>query len=916
MPADYPIRTMRYRAGTESLDSWFTPTEGVAVRADSASMTDEISLDEPLLRSRFQVPERPPFVVGRPRLLDRISRSDAPVTMVVGPPGSGKTQLVASWVADTAVPGTVVWINLEDDNRACPFWTAVVEAWRNAGLDISPSLATSTVPAAVDRSFLVRLAAELTRQEKPVLMVLDGVSDLAGSEWATELEFLLRHTAPLLRLVLIGRWDPPMPTHRYRLAGRLLEIRSADLAFTADEATELLRLHGVHLSPPKLSSLMAHTEGWAAGLRLFAMALQGRQDADGVVDTITGNEATIAEYFFDEVLRALPAHVRTFLLEISILDTFTAELAEAVSGRSDAWGILADLERRNAFVQPAAEFSAVYRFHRLFAELLLAQLLCAAPERLRPLHRRAAAWFAERGQTTEAIAHAVKAGDWDTAAATVIEHYAIGRLLLDGRAGPIAALLRHLPPDLTTPEAALVAGALALAGGSVEECAHHLRRLPPAGPGGGHAEDPAVALSASVLRVVVADVHGADDEVLSCSAAAEQALAQAPAGQVARHPELAVVLLAAKARALSRQGCVDAAAVTLTRALSQKDPGTPVPRIECLEHLSLIEAYRGRLGHAARLAQEAVDLADGCGLEAAGRPDTAHVVLAWVAMERYDVDEAGHHLRVADQRRRRDADPLAAAAFAVVRARRLQARGELRGAAKLLEDAERGGGPRTPRWLAREMALARARLMVTMGRPEDAIQVIDGLSAPDLPGVLVARAAAVVAGGDAQQARCLLSPVLGMAGLPAPVAVDAWLVMATVAAHDADTDGARNALRYALRHAIPEAHRRAVHQVWSQLRRLLRDDDDLAEQHRVLQGTARGGRSDAPEAALILVEPLSRREMEVLEGIAAMLPTEEIAARLFVSINTVKTHVRSILRKLSASRRNEAVRRARALGLI
>src|SRR5699024_6169567 len=135
---------------------------------------------------------------------------------------------------------------------------------------------------------------------------------------------------------------------------------------------------------------------------------------------ITGNEATIAEYFFDEVLRGLPAHVRSFLLDISILDTFTAELAEAVSGRPDARGILADLERRNAFVQPVAEFSAVYRFHRLFAELLLAQLLCAAPDRLGVLHRRAAAWFAERGQTAEAVGHAVKAADWDTATGIVI----------------------------------------------------------------------------------------------------------------------------------------------------------------------------------------------------------------------------------------------------------------------------------------------------------------------------------------------------------------------------------------------------------------------------------------------------------------------------------------------------------------
>jgi LuxR family maltose regulon positive regulatory protein len=876
------------------------------------AVTGEATTADPLLKSRFAIPDRPPFVVNRPGLVDRLRRSDAPVTMVVGPPGSGKTQLVASWVTDAKASGAVAWVTLAEDDQACPFWTVVVAALRDAGLPISPSLASSAVTTPVDRSFLVRLADELTRLVSPVLLVLDGVSDLAGTRWAAELEFLLRHTDPLLRLVLIGRWDPPLPMHRYRLTGRLLEIRGADLAFTTKEADKLLGLHGVRLSPAKLSSLLAHTEGWAAGLRLFAMALQGRQDADSVVDNITGNEATIAEYFFDEVLRTQPAHVRSFLLDLSILDTFTAELAGAVSGRADAREILAELERRNAFVQPTAEFSPVYRFHRLFAELLSAQLLCAAPERLRPLHRRAAAWFAEQGQTAEAVGHAVEAADWDTAASVVIEHYALGRLLIEGRDGVLGALLHRLPPDRDTPEAALVAGALALSGGSAEDCARQLQRVPPdAGAG-----RPAVTLSDLLLRVLHADACGTGEEVLSGSAAAEQAIARAPADQLARHPELIVLLLAAKGRAQSRQGAVDAAAVTFGRAIAQNVPLFPAPRQECLEHLALLEAHRGRLGRAERLAEEAIDLAERCGGAPARRPVTAHIVLAWVAMERYDIDGAGHHLRVADQRRRPDTAPLATAAMALVKSRRLQARGELRGAVKLLEDASAGDGPPAQRWLALEIVLAHAQLMIIMGRAGEALRLVDELAAPDLPGVRVTHAAALVAGGDAVRAREVLQPVLGVADLPSPVAVEGWLVMATVAAHDGDIEDARRALGQALRHAIPEAQRRVVHRVWVQLRRLLHDNDELVEQHRLLQGAARGSRPHVPDTGPVLIEPLSRREMEVLEGIAAMLPTEEIAARLFVSINTVKTHVRSILRKLSASRRNQAVRRARSLGLI
>jgi LuxR family maltose regulon positive regulatory protein len=182
----------------------------------------------------------------------------------------------------------------------------------------------------------------------------------------------------------------------------------------------------------------------------------------------------------------------------------------------------------------------------------------------------------------------------------------------------------------------------------------------------------------------------------------------------------------------------------------------------------------------------------------------------------------------------------------------------------------------------------------------------------------VVRAAALVAGGDPDRARDLAAPVAGAAGTPGPISLEAWLVLATVAARRADVEEARMALRHALRVAMPESQRRAVQQVWSDLRRVLRDDDELAAQYRVLQGAAHGDRSrpDAAAETIVVFEPLSKRETEVLQGMAAMLPTEEIAASLYVSVNTVKTHVRSILRKLSASRRNEAVRRARSLGLL
>ncbi|GAB1693610.1 LuxR C-terminal-related transcriptional regulator [Krasilnikovia sp. M28-CT-15] len=894
------------------------------MRADlavSMPVTDPATAEDPLLRSKFEIPDRPRFMVARQRLRDLLSnRPDVPVRLVVGPAGSGKTQLVASWVNGGAAGTAVAWVTLEDDDdQTCGFWTYIVEALRRAGVPISPTLSPVASNSAVDRSFLVRLSAELSEQQMPVLLVLDGVSALTGDQWATDLEFVLRHTSPLLRLVLVGRWDPPLPLHRYRLDGRLTEVRSEDLAFTAEEAGELLTLHGVDLSAAGLSSLLEHTEGWAAGLRLFAIALQDRRDADRLVDTITGNEATIAEYFVDEVLRVQPPHVRAFLLETSILDTFTPELAEAVTGRTDALRLLVELARRNAFVQPAAEYSAAYRFHRLFAELLRAQLMYEAPERTPQLHRRAAAWFAAQGQTAEAVSHAVRAGDWATASTVIVDHHAIGRIVLDGRAGRLGTLLRHLPEDSEDAEVAIVSAALALADSSAERCAHQLSRAQELVMRRGWEYSQALALADLLLGVLLAAASADHAQVLQLSAAAEHALAQAPRDDLARHPELRVLLLAAKGFAQSGRGAIDAAAVTLTEAVTGAVAGCEYPRVECLQHLALIEAYRGRLGHAEKLANEAIDLADRCGLEPARRPADGHLALAWVAMERYDVDAAGRHLRIADPKRRPRHGGLTAGAFALVKSRRLQARGELRGAVSLLDEAAAAhDGTRPPEWLAREITLSRARLMIATGHPDQALATVGGFAEPYSPDVVVVQAAALTATGEPEQAREAIRPVAGTAGLAPPVAVEAWLVVATLAAQAGDGEGARTALRHALRLAAPESQRRAVQQVWAQLRRVLRDDDGLAEQYRALLGNQPGPQRTAePDPdTLVIVEPLSRREMEVLQGMAGMLPTEEIAATLYVSVNTVKTHVRSILRKLSASRRNEAVRRARALGLI
>ncbi|HYN94483.1 MAG TPA: LuxR C-terminal-related transcriptional regulator, partial [Pilimelia sp.] len=764
-------------------------------------------------------------------------------------------------------------------------------------------------------------------QPRPVTLVLDEVFSLAGSQWADDLDFVLRHSEGRLRLVLVGRSDPPFPLYRYRLAGTLGEVGGDDLAFLEAEAAELLSLHGIDLAPAALASLLRHTEGWAAGLRLFAMVLEGHDDAERVLATISGDESTIAEYFVGEVLRAQPAELREFLLRTGVLDAVTPDLARALTGRADAGRVLGALARENVFVQAVSDRPAVYRYHRLFAELLRAELAKDDAAQIPALHRRAAEWFAAEGRTADAVGHAVLAGDWAMAAACVIDHCAVGQLVLGGATG-LGGLFRGMPEAAASPECALVTAALALAEGDLDAAAKQLARAEELLAAGVPERGTMLTLAATLLDALLAGASCDRSRMLDSARAAERLLAGAPVELLERHPELRALALTAVGTAQSWSGALGAAAATLADAADAATAGgCEALRADCLQHLALLAAYRGNLRLAEATAGQAVELAGPDGGRGT-RPAVAHVVLAWVATEHYDLEVGWRHLRAAEHLCRGRAGGLAETGLALVRARLLRARGEVRKALQTVQQLDSGEARPMPDWLAREVALTRARTLIAGGQPAEALATLgdltgeDGQNCSDGPDVAVVRSEALHADGDLAGARRALQTALAGAEVPVPVLVAAWMMHATLALDAAEVGTAQHALRQALRLAGPEAQRRPFNEVGVRLRRMLRDNQDLAARYEALgrNGPAahppRPTRPATDPARPVIVQKLSRREMEVLRHVEAMLPTEEIAGAMYVSVNTVKTHVRSILRKLAASRRNEAVRRARDLGLI
>ena len=332
-------------------------------------------------------------------------------------------------------------------------------------------VAVPALPAAARDAgdvFLLRLAAALAAQDPPVSLVLDDLHLLADPQVLDGLDYVLRNTGAGLRLVASARMEPPLPLHRYRVAGQLTEIRASDLAFTVPEAGLLLARHGITLTADTLECLTRRTEGWAAGLRLAAISMGTHPDPDQFVTELITDNSALTGYLVAEVLNAQPPEARDVLLSTSILEQVSAQAARELTGNEQAAAILPAVAHANGFIQPTS--SGWYRYHPLFAEVLRLKLSREYPDRRAALHRRAARWYERNGQLTDAVRHAAQTGDWPLAASIVIDQLAIGEIIEPRGSPSLAGEFGRMPrgQGWTEPQPHLVSAAVALSAGQHE----------------------------------------------------------------------------------------------------------------------------------------------------------------------------------------------------------------------------------------------------------------------------------------------------------------------------------------------------------------------------------------------------------------------------------------------------------------
>ncbi|MFO7631389.1 MAG: LuxR C-terminal-related transcriptional regulator [Caldilinea sp.] len=938
----------------------------------------------PILQTKLYIPRQQPKgnVVPRPHLAEMLNAGLAGrVTLVSAPAGFGKSTLLGEWIAELRTQGRegdlvatpaidhqIAWLTLDgDDNDPVRFLMYLIASLRRFDPTVGDGawpLLLSPQPTALKTILtlllndLSLLAEEENRPHPCYVLVLEDYHLITAQPIHEALTYLIDHLPPHLHVIITTRADPPLPLPRWRARGQLAEIRAAELRFTPDEAAAFLNDRmGLCLSTEEVMALEVRTEGWIAGLQLVAISLQGRENKADFVQSFSGSNRFVLTYLVEEVLNQQPVAVQTFLLRTSILDRLCGPLCDAVVDGSDAaaqsQALLERLHQANIFLVPLDDEGEWYRYHHLFAEVLQHRLQQTIAEAMPELHSRASAWYAQQELLTDAIHHALSAGDFAHTADLIEQSWqatwnqgAIATLLAWVQALPRETLIAR--PDL----AISYAWALALAGKieEAESCLHQveaalravaletsatpldqdmlfgriaaLRSLMAARRG---EPSNAVQLAQDALRLIPEGAtllrgnacyalglayqqHGSLIEALNAYQDATRL------GVAADEYFLTVAARYHEGRIWMAQGQLRMAATTYQQLLADVAQNEILAPVVGLAHIGYAEIlYQWNdLAAAALQVETGLALSPSGGLTYTDGPLHRFLTLARIRHALNDDEGALVAVRLATERARQTRIVLdverAAALAALIHLRR----GELEAASRWANGSPYSVQDDQYFEYGHEFELSVfVRYLLAQTRTAEAIGVL-------------ARWLAVAEGaqrtGSMIEIRMLQAQALQLDGQP---------------------EAASETLLQALALAEPEGYIRLFVDEGQPLRRLLatcrlQTNPDASEGRLLAYIDTLLAAFDQPvspaashlstteelpigiaHAAIAnLVDPLTAREVEVLHLITAGLSNAAIAEQLVVSIGTVKSHLKHIYGKLAVESRTQAVAQARTLGLL
>jgi LuxR family maltose regulon positive regulatory protein len=881
-------------------------------------------MSTPILATKLYIPPIRPELVRRPRLIERLNEGlHRKLTLISAPAGFGKTTLVSEWVASCERP--TAWLSLDEgDNDLTRFLTYLVAALQTiapiVGKGVLGVLQSPQPPPT--ESILTALLNDITTIPGNFVLILDDYHAIDAQPVDHALTFLLDHLSPQMHLVIATREDPQLPLARLRGRGQLTELRVADLRFTPSEAAGFLNQGmGLNLSSEDIAALETRTEGWIAGLQLAAISMQGHQDAASFITSFTGSHHFVMDYLVEEVLQQQPESIQTFLLHTSILDRLCGPLCDAVLLASDASGqeTLEYLEHANLFLIPLDNERHWYRYHHLFADLLRQRLHQSsassagdAESHVNEVHIRASIWYENHGLEIEAFHHAIAAYDVERAV-RLIEGAGMP-LHFRGGVAPVLNWLESLPrtvldawPSLWTAYASvlLVTGQ----GTRVEQTLQAAE----AALQGAEPDDKTRDLVGRIaaIRATVAAYQNQVETIITQSrraleylhpnnlafrtstvwklgfayhvqgdrAAASRAYAEVIAiGQASGNIIFTIAATIGLGSLQEAENQLYLAAQTYRRAL-QLFGDHPLP-IACVAHLGLARiGYEWNdLDAAHQHGQQSLQLARQ--IEYTDRFVACEVFLARLKLALGDVDGAGAILAEARQFERQHNFVLQMPEVAAAQVLTLLRQGNLAAAAHLAQ--------------THELPLSQARVQLAQRDPSAALAALEPLRrqteaknwADERLKVMILQAVAHHAHGEKDKAVYLLADALALAepGGFIRIFVDEGLPMAQL---------------------LSEAAARGMM------------PDYIGKLLAVFEAEERTSKDNSfPPPAQPLVEPLSQRELEVLQLIAQGLSNHEISERLYLALSTVKGHNQRIFDKLQVQRRTEAIARARELGLL
>ena len=914
-----------------------------------------------LLATKLYIPAPRPNRVPRPRLTERMERGCAgPLTLVSAPAGFGKSTLLSEWAHSGG--RQVAWVSLDEgENDPLRFLCYVATALQRLFPEPAPGLGEDALVALrqmqtpsmeILEPVLTGLLNEVHALNEDVVLVLDDYHVIESPHVHQAVQFLLDRLPPRLHLVIATRVDPPLPLSRLRARGQLTEIRAQDLRFTSQEAADFLN-HAMGLSLPASSvdALEERTEGWAVGLQMAALSLQGREDVRGFIQHFTGSNRYVLDYLTDEVLSRQPQGLRDFLLRTSILNRLSGPLCDAVTGREDGQGVLEELEAANLFLIPLDDTRTWYRYHHLFGTLLRHQLERKEGKGgVAELHERASDWFAANGYPEDALEHALAAGAHERAVELVSQH-ALPRLMR-GDAGTVLRWIQSLPPEwvrsrswlrLVYTWALMATFQVPAAEEQVRDLERDLEREP----------DPELVGHVETLRGLITRIGGDTEGALALYRRAEEHL---PEDDLISRSILAMELGFTSMLA----GDFSAAAEAFQKAeAASRDSDHALVVLMAQGHQAEIKITQGRLREAAEIARRSLRVASEAvppGEPISPAASIAYAVLAEIEREWNDLGAAFEHAGKAVELGRRGgiADGLLGGSLTQMRV--LTAHGDFPGAFEALERAEevvRRVGQ--SRWLEvieafrARLHLRRHRVQGDTGSLDAALRWMrdSGVLAgwlerqevpilqdlrPDVAALTLARA--LRAEGNAETALDLLTELRRQSEAAGwyRVVIEASCIEAVIRQEKGDREGALEAVRRALALAEPEGFVRIFTGEGPALAALIEEAAPGTVSSRRLLNTfgleaptvapalSAPSALSAPLALSAPVPPaadlLSDREVEVLRLIATGLSNAETGRKLFIAPSTVKKHLENIYDKLGTRSRTQAIARAREIGVL